>query len=145
MDTKKITEVERVRVMSHLKYWCKGEPSEAGIAVAALLEAWQGLHHMDSREMSRADWTNPRFVEIKCRTMPLSTFDFDDLTRLVFLAHDRCIRVDVSPSMKYARILFHPRQREGGMSERHPTLECAVEKWRLHNPAEPSPEPAGIA
>lgn len=40
-------------------------------------------------------------------------------------------RVDLSPSMKYMQIMFHPRVREGGMSERHPTLEAAVEQWRL--------------
>lgn len=68
----------------------------------------------------------------------LSTFDFDKLTRLVFLAHDRCIRVEVSNSgPRMVKISIWKRQREGSMWQRHPTMEQALEQWRKCNPAPP--------
>lgn len=57
----------------------------------------------------------------------LSTFDFDVLTRLVVLAHDRCVRVGVIPYRpRELAITLHKRTRDGGVSRRHPTLEQAV-------------------
>ncbi len=66
----------------------------------------------------------------------LSTYDFDALTRLVFMAHDRCVRVEVSHvNMSYLRIAIHKRRRsDGRMYEVHPTLAEAIEAWREHNP-----------
>ncbi len=61
----------------------------------------------------------------------LSTYDFDHLSRLVIGAHDECIRVDISPcSFRYLRIYMHPREREGGMALRHPTIEQAIADFR---------------
>jgi hypothetical protein len=62
----------------------------------------------------------------------LSTFDFDALTRAVFLAHDHCIRVEVAPSGPgLVKLRLHRRhKREGYINERHPTLEEAVATWR---------------
>jgi hypothetical protein len=57
----------------------------------------------------------------------MATFDGDMLTRLVVLAHDMAVRVEVVPSgpMRVG-ILLHPRQREGRMHERHPDLATAL-------------------
>lgn len=61
----------------------------------------------------------------------LSTFDYNQLTRLVIMAHDKCIRVSIMPLSKAAlQICIWKREREGSMSERHPTLEQAIEKFR---------------
>lgn len=129
--------VERSRVLAHLKHWCKkGEPSETGIAVAAMLDAWKGLHNLDDDDMAKSDWSHQRFVAVKIRHVSFSTYDFDYLTQLVFIAHDRCIRVDLMPGTKYMWVIFVPRERVGGMSDRHPALEEAVAKWRERNPAE---------
>lgn len=126
----------RDQVKSHLRYWTKAPPSEVGIRVAQLLDAWDGLHHFEESLMKKVQWSNPLFIEMRLShhtsVGQLSTFDFDNLTRLVFLAHDHCIRVDINPcNGSYFTLQFHPRHvREGSMSQRHPTLEEAVEGWR---------------
>jgi hypothetical protein len=98
-----------------------------------------------------------RFVVVRI-TNGLSTWDFDDLTRLVLAAHRNAVRVDVAAEMYRAidkdadlmersdtgewvatgdhpeypqaclRIMLHARQREGGTAQRHPTIEEAVER-----------------
>lgn len=60
----------------------------------------------------------------------LATFDFSELTRLVLMAHEMCIRVSVEAvSKNVMRISIWQRVREGGMSERHPTIETAIEQY----------------
>lgn len=70
-----------------------------------------------------------------------ATFDYDGLTRAVFLAHDRCIRIDIGPSgpgrMKFT--LHKRHKRDGALHERHPTLEDAVQSWRELHPNQPNP------
>lgn len=61
----------------------------------------------------------------------IATFDFNGLTRLVLMAHDKCIRVGLQPIRNgLMTISIHKREREGSMSERHPTIEQAIEKFR---------------
>jgi hypothetical protein len=69
----------------------------------------------------------------------LSTFDFDRLTALVFLAHDRCVRVAVmSSGPRMVKIVIWNRDgREGEIWSKHPTLETAVERWRKHTSEKP--------
>jgi hypothetical protein len=59
--------------------------------------------------------------------MSMSTFDYNHLTRLVLMAHDRCIRVEIAPcNAQYIRIKVHKRDREGEYTERHPTIQQAI-------------------
>lgn len=62
----------------------------------------------------------------------LSTFDGPKLTRLVFAAHDRCVRLSVGPAGPgRSKIeVWTGRGREGGYAERHPTLDQAVAAWK---------------
>lgn len=57
-----------------------------------------------------------------------ATWDYNNLTRLVVMAHDRMIRVDLIPSGPRMQgfALWKRHTREGGMSERHPTIEDAI-------------------
>jgi hypothetical protein len=61
-----------------------------------------------------------------------ATFDYSDLTRLVVLAHDRMIRVEVRPGGKSALkfCMWKRHMREGAMHERHPTIEDATASIR---------------
>lgn len=47
------------------------------------------------------------------------------------MAHDKCVRVGVEHGgLKALRIAIWPRNREGGMSMRHPDIETALSNWR---------------
>lgn len=61
-----------------------------------------------------------------------ATFDFNNLTRLVFLAHDRCVRAELAQSGPgRIRICIWQRdKREGQYHEKHPTIETALAQWR---------------
>lgn len=66
----------------------------------------------------------------------LSTFDYNVLTRLVVLAQDCCFRAAVlQGGPGCVKIAIWRRQREGSMSERHPTMEDHVAKIRSGFPA----------
>ena len=108
-----------------------GELSELGQQVADLLGVvWRGIYHIDQKRLKEIDWQNPHYIRLRCPS-DLSTFDFDLLTRLVVLAHDMAVRIEVRPlSNRYLEILFHPRSREGDGMHRHPTMEEAVRHVR---------------
>lgn len=70
--------------------------------------------------------------------MDLSTWDMDRLTQAVFMAHDCCYRLEISPAMRHLRIAIHPRvplEKAGDspIMEGHPSLSEAVERWRSRN------------
>lgn len=127
-----MSEIETT-VREKMKYIARDGLSDCGLRVAMLLEELDGLHHFDQRMLARADWTDSYIV---LRLRDLATFDFAYLTRLVLLAHDYCVRVDISPSnMQAVRVMFHPRHsREGSISKRHPTIESVLADWRKRRP-----------
>jgi hypothetical protein len=110
--------------------------SALGFVVAEVCYALVGgLHNWPARRsLKRVDWTNAHYMEIVYGG-PLSTFDFDNLTRLVFLAHDHALRVELSGAAPGAiRLRFHQRRREGDIFERHPTIGRALKAWRRTHP-----------
>jgi len=86
---------------------------------------YRGEHHFPSKLKPYGDgWSMSQFGS-------LATFDGDGLTRLVLLAHERCIRVQIEQGgPNRLRIAIHKREREGRMYERHPTIEQAIEAFR---------------
>jgi hypothetical protein len=62
----------------------------------------------------------------------LATFDADDLTRLVFLAHDMCFRVSVQPggALRVKICIWKRAGRTGRMYQRHPDINKALEVWQ---------------
>lgn len=66
----------------------------------------------------------------------LATFDYDTLTSLVLLAHELCFRVSVMPhSVRVMKIAVFKRQREGSFSQRHPTIQQAIENFGNYDDA----------
>ena len=91
-----------------------------------LCEVFHGEHHVPEPIYA---WGRG----IKCNALAgrLATFDFNELTRLVILAHDRAIRVELTTAGPgRVGIVLHQRKREGAMYERHPTIEEAIAKVR---------------
>ena len=65
----------------------------------------------------------------------IATTDNPYLTRLVFAAHDACVRVQISShTFRHIMIGMHSgRNREGGTMSSHPTIETALSDWRKHH------------
>lgn len=107
--------------------------SPLGESVADLLGSlYSDIYHLDRSALfhKRTNWAAVNHIEIVLWGQ-FSTFDGDRLTQLVFLAHDRCLRVTVEGAASgYLRITFHPKTREGNSFDRHPTIEQALEKWQ---------------
>jgi hypothetical protein len=96
-------------------------------ATAFFAEFYQGEHHIPKHQVFEFG----RGWMVKHDRGDLATYDYNELTKLVLMAHDKCIRVGVSPLSKQTlQICIWKRQREGRMDERHPTLEQAIEKFR---------------
>lgn len=65
----------------------------------------------------------------------LATFDFDQLTRLVFLCHEARIRCQVeSAGPRMMRLAFWQRVHAGDVAVRHPNLDEAVAAFRQYLP-----------
>lgn len=112
--------------------YCKDvEMSPLGVQVADLLGyLYAGIYHLNRTSLSKVDWTNPTHIQVTVYG-GLATYDGQELTRLVFLAHAMCLRVEVDAAARnYLRLIFHPRQRDGGNWQRHPTLDQALATFR---------------
>lgn len=96
-----------------------------------LCEAFHGEHHAPERIYAFG-----RGIKCSAESHRLSTFDFDYLTRLVVLAHDRCVRLEVVASGpgRIGLVLHKRASRDGSMFERHPTIEEAIQRVRPRTP-----------
>lgn len=90
-------------------------------------ELYGGEHHIPKHQVFEYGYG----WMVKHDRGDLATYDYNALTRLVLMAHDKCIRVSVEAlNMNTIKVAIWKREREGGMSERHPTIEYAIEKFR---------------
>lgn len=90
---------------------------------------FRGLHHCPKIHKYRVGSPYERW-EVNYWSY-VSTYDYDQLTRLVVSAHDECIRVAIKnsgPGM--IKIQLWARKRGGSMTERHPTIEEAIKAIR---------------
>ena len=90
---------------------------------ALLCDLLGGEHHLVGRVARCGDG-----IAYTALAFHAATFDNNQLTRLVVMAHDRCIRAELSPrSGRSMTLTLHKRAgRDGRMFERHPTMEVAV-------------------
>ena len=118
-------------------HWRYGkEISPLGREVADILgQTWRGLYHLDGKAIERVDWSDPHCISINVRSPQLSTWDFNTLTVLVVLCHDRMIRMDVDGiGPRLTQLMFHQRKsREGDSSQKHPTMEQAIKMIREYH------------
>jgi hypothetical protein len=93
-----------------------------------LADLFYGFHHIDGN-------IKPDRKGIKIGVPEgnwAMSYDYDGLTRAIVMAHDRSIRFRISPAgVDRLKLHFEKRhQREGKMTDSHPTLETAVERIR---------------
>lgn len=69
------------------------------------------------------------FIAVPWRNS-LATFDFSELTTLVFLCHEARIRACVAPRPLYLEITLSQRMDVGDVSRRHPGLDEALLQFR---------------
>ncbi len=138
--------------MTHARYagaeWIrsalKKELSPLGVAVADLLgDVFAGIYHLADTELRKVDWDDTHFMLFYLVGRSLATFDSETLTKLVVLAHDRMLRVDISAAGRgKLELMFHLRaSRTGDLMRRMPTMETHLAAIRKYYPAEPA-EPA---
>ncbi|MFW7268800.1 hypothetical protein ACMAUO_12625 [Gluconacetobacter sp. Hr-1-5] len=78
------------------------------------------------------EWGGDQWLVVAWRH-ELATFDSAALTKLVFLAHECCIRVSISArTFRHVEIMFHRREREGGTSSRHPDMAGMIETMQRY-------------
>ena len=117
-------------IQKQIKY----DMSELGKASADLLgDVFKGIYHLSYTSLLKVKWDDNYCIEFSYYG-DLTTVDFNHLTILVILAHDRMIRVNLTGiGPGYIRMQFHQREkREGSMSERYPTIETHIENIRNH-------------
>lgn len=92
-----------------------------------LCDLVRGEHHLIGKVTECG-----RGIHFGMRCRSLATYDFDDLTRLVVMAHDRMIRVEIVPTgFGTIGIDLHKRHtRDGEMFKRHPTIEDSIARVR---------------
>lgn len=106
--------------MAHRKDWMTDDQWECAQMFADVVG---GFHHVAGTFKPWGDG-----IKVSVFSSRWATFDFDGLTRLVVLAHDRMIRVAVVPSgpRMIGFEMWKRHTREGSMFERHPTMEQAI-------------------
>lgn len=103
--------------------------SPFGRHVADLLgDVFLGIYHIDSPSLRKADWASDHWISVAVYG-PMSTFDNSMLTRLVFLAHERCVRLEIKGAApNYLRLNFAARSRESrDIYGWHPTVLESIE------------------
>lgn len=108
------------------KYTCPN-PSDLGLEVAEFIsDLVGGFHRIESDLRDKVDWTNEYHIEVPWPSYHnLATVDYNLLTKLVVMSHDRMLRVEVNPrAHRWLTLLFHKRQsREGHLFQRMPSIE----------------------
>lgn len=122
--------------MSHDDFDKKDWMNEAQWECAKFLaDVYGGFHHVCGDIQS----SGPDGVFIELDHISLATYDFNEMTKIVLMSHERCIRFGVTgPRMEEKEhdghtyevpvmtVVVSKRKRDGQMHERHPTLEAAI-------------------
>lgn len=101
---------------------------------AVVGEAFSGLHNAPTIKWHGDEDTDYFYAELFV-SRDMATFDFNNLTLLVFASHQYGVRACLSPHMRYIKLQLHPRRSRLDSEpiwSRHPTIEKAVESYRRH-------------
>lgn len=112
-----------------LKWYYRGGFSDLGANVALLLDRMWGLHNINKTSLKKVHWANDVWIDFTCNK-PLSTVDSNDLTRLIVIAHEMMLRIELRGlGPGYIRLTFHQRKsrdKSEGFFAWCPTIEDHV-------------------
>jgi hypothetical protein len=123
--------------------WIRGKRADVsgfGESVASFIgDMVGGIASVETLALAkRVLWDNSNYIEMRW-VGAMGTFDSSELTMLVMLAHDRCIRVEIQPATKTELLIkFTPRVRNTLIQyDRHPSLETHIAALRQECPPPP--------
>lgn len=104
--------------------------SDFGRRVADILgDCFAGIYHLDHGALSRVEWCDERYIEF-VHYGEIASYDFGEMTRLVFLAHQRNVRIAVQGcGPRLMRFIFHALPPRGNGKRSHPTIEDYAEMF----------------
>ncbi len=104
--------------------------SDLGRKVADLLgEVFKGIYHLDDRSLRKVLWNDIWNIRVVVSNS-LSTYDSSELTHLVILCHDLCVRLEIAGRAPgFLELSFGHRTREGSSIESHPTIEWQIKRF----------------
>lgn len=106
--------------------------SPLGRDAADLLgDVFLGIYHLNTHALQKVDWLNKHCVEFNLNHS-LCTVDGNELTRLIVLAHDRMLRVEIDAcNFTHIKLRISKRlSREGSLYERCPTIDNHISQIR---------------
>jgi hypothetical protein len=115
--------------------WLRGYKktlSPLGEKVGNLLgELFAGIYHID-KEVLKADFSDKQQVRVCVRDNDFATYDSSTLTKLVFLCHERNVRVSIKAAAHgYLWLDFVEVDRHGFFADRHPTLAESMKRFGI--------------
>ena len=115
----------------HRETWMTDDQWYLALFVATLVG---GFHHVTGKFKAAG-----RGIRVSLLDGGFATVDRDILTRTVFLAHDKSVRVSLcNGGPQRVGLMLHRRLRGGSTIDSHPTLEDAVALWRSSRPIDGS-------
>ncbi len=98
------------------------------LAKEFFVKLFYGEHHFPSQiKQYGVGWS------IAC-TKPIATTDYNDLTRLVIMAHDMCLRAEIVPKgMNRYLIVVSQRERGPELMTQHADIDSAIKSCREFN------------
>lgn len=106
--------------------------SPLGKDVADLLgDVFLGIYHLNTRALRKVDWQNKHYIEFNL-DRPLYSVDSNELTRLIVLAHDRMLRIEIRPcNFQNIKLGISKRtSRDGDLYHRCPTIDNHIKQIR---------------
>lgn len=90
-------------------------------------QLFSGFHHVNGKVVEYGTG-----IKVNISYSNMATFDYDYLTKAVVMSHNWGVRLEIQPaSSRQLRFILHKRHtREGSMSERHPLMSEAIEKFK---------------
>ena len=128
----------RERAVATLRYLGLTVSDHGAVCAEFASVLYRGLHHFPSgdRGLRKVAWSDADVLRWN-HYGELASFDGDELTVMVLMAHDLGLRLTVNPvNMRYLEIALSKcdAERHFATFHAHPTMESVLSSWREHHP-----------